>query len=49
MVITHGVRPDGRMFAPAMAFHNYIKILESDLDVIVFYLRSLKPLPASNK
>ena len=47
--ITDGVRPDGRKLAPAMAFHYYNKISDSDLDAMVLYLRSLKPLPVGDK
>jgi mono/diheme cytochrome c family protein len=43
--ITKGVRPDGGKLAPLMAFAWYAHIRQSDLDAIVAYLRSLKPVP----
>ncbi len=43
--IRHGVRPDGNRLAPPMAFAYYANMTEADLDAIVAYLRSLKPLP----
>ena len=43
-IITQGLRPDGsRLFAP-MGFGFYATMTESDLDAIVAYLRSLKPV-----
>ncbi len=44
--ITDGIRPDGRMLAPAMGFPYYKNIDEEDMDALVLYLRSLKPQPA---
>jgi mono/diheme cytochrome c family protein len=43
--ITKGVRPDGNQLMPPMAFAYYANMAEADLDAIVVYLRSLKPLP----
>ena len=43
--ITKGVQPDGHKLMPPMAFSYYANISEADLDAIVAYLRSLKPLP----
>lgn len=42
--ITMGVRPDGTKLARTMAFDWYARIAPADLDAIVLYLRSLKPV-----
>ena len=42
--ITTGVRRDGGLLVPFMAFRWYAHINDEDLDAIVAYLRSLKPL-----
>ncbi len=42
--ITRGVRPDGSPLKPPMAFSFYSKMRADDLDALVAYLRSLKPL-----
>jgi mono/diheme cytochrome c family protein len=42
--ITHGVRPDGTKLIPLMPFAEYAKMQPSDLDSIVAYLHSLKPV-----
>ncbi|HEV8680412.1 MAG TPA: c-type cytochrome [Stellaceae bacterium] len=42
--IRTGIRPDGTKLVRTMAFDWYAKIAPSDLDAIVAYLRSLKPL-----
>jgi mono/diheme cytochrome c family protein len=42
--ITKGVRPDGTKLIPLMPFESYAKMTASDLDSIVAYLRSLKPI-----
>lgn len=42
--ITEGVRPDGGLLGPPMAFHYYRNIRAEDLDAIVAYLRSVKPV-----
>ena len=42
--ITTGVRPDGGRLNPPMAFGYYQAIRSDDLDAIVAYLRTLKPL-----
>jgi hypothetical protein len=42
--ITAGVRPDGTKLAPPMAFDFYRNISERDLDALIAYLRSLKPV-----
>jgi mono/diheme cytochrome c family protein len=43
--ITQGISRDGRKLLPAMPFELYENIRDEDLDAIVAYLRSLKPLP----
>ena len=43
-IITRGLRPDGSRLAPPMGFGFYATMTESDLDAIVAYLRSLKPV-----
>ncbi len=42
--ITTGIRPDGTKLVRTMAFDWYAKIAPADLDAIVLYLRSLKPV-----
>ncbi|HEX6997659.1 MAG TPA: c-type cytochrome [Gammaproteobacteria bacterium] len=42
--ITQGISRDGRKLLPAMPFELYRNIAESDLDALIAYLRSLKPL-----
>lgn len=42
--ITEGVRPDGTKLKPPMAYAMYKTMSDSDLNAIVAYLRSLKPL-----
>ncbi len=42
--ITGGVRPDGGLLGPPMGFHYYRNIRVADLDAIVAYLRSVKPV-----
>lgn len=43
--VTKGVRPDGERLSPPMAFGYYANMTETDLDAIIAYLRTLKPLP----
>jgi mono/diheme cytochrome c family protein len=43
--ITKGVRPDGSKLIPVMDFELYEHFTSEDLDAIVAYLRSLKPVP----
>lgn len=43
-VIKTGVRPDGSRLLPPMGIYYYANMTEADLDAIVVYLRSLKPL-----
>jgi mono/diheme cytochrome c family protein len=42
--VTEGVRPDGVRLKPPMAYGYYKNIAADDLDAIVAYLRTLKPL-----
>jgi len=42
--ITDGARPDGTKLRPPMAFAYYKNISDHDLNAIVAYLRSLKPI-----
>ncbi len=42
--ITQGIRPDGTKLVRTMAFDWYAKMSPADLDAIVAYLRSLKPV-----
>jgi mono/diheme cytochrome c family protein len=42
--ITTGTRPDGSRLMPPMAYPYYKNIAPADLDAIVAYLRTLKPL-----
>lgn len=42
--VTKGVRPDGSRLMPPMAYAYYRNIAPADLDAIVAYLRTLKPL-----
>jgi mono/diheme cytochrome c family protein len=42
--IAKGVRPDGSRLMPPMAYGYYSNIAPADLDAIVAYLRTLKPL-----
>jgi len=42
--ITDGVRPDGMRLKPPMGFAYYKNISPEDLDAIIAYLRSMKPL-----
>lgn len=41
-----GISRNGRALVRAMPFPNYQKVNEEDMDAIVAYLRSMKPLPA---
>jgi mono/diheme cytochrome c family protein len=45
--IRTGVRPDGRILAPAMPVQNFAKLTDEDARAIAAYLKSLKPV--SNK
>jgi mono/diheme cytochrome c family protein len=43
--ITKGVRPDGSKLVPVMDFDFYEQMTPEDLDALVGFLRSLKPVP----
>lgn len=42
--ITQGVRRDGDRMYPPMAYHYYKNVSPEDLDALVLYLRSMKPI-----
>lgn len=42
--IRHGVRPDGRILAPAMPWPAYADLTDADAAALVAYLRSLPPV-----
>lgn len=42
--ISAGVRPDGRMLAPAMPWPNYAAMTDEDLGALVAWLQSLPPV-----
>ena len=44
--ITRGTRPDGSRLSPPMPFGFYATMSGPDLDALVAYLRTLKPLPS---
>jgi mono/diheme cytochrome c family protein len=44
--ITEGERPDGQTLAPFMGYRYYKNMNDEDLDALVAYLRSIRPLPA---
>jgi mono/diheme cytochrome c family protein len=46
--ITIGIRPDGTRLAPTMPSHWYRGIATADLDAIVGFLRTVKPLKTPN-
>ncbi len=46
--ITSGVSKDGTKLNPPMGYHYYKNISDDDLDAIVAYLRTLKPLASPN-
>ena len=39
-----GVRPDGRMLAPVMPYHNYAILTDDDARALATYLRTLRPV-----
>jgi mono/diheme cytochrome c family protein len=43
--ITAGTRPDGSKMVPVMDFGSYAQMTAEDLDALVGFLRSLKPVP----
>lgn len=44
-MITQGVHPDGEPMMPPMPYAYLARMTPDDLDAIILYLRSLKPLP----
>jgi mono/diheme cytochrome c family protein len=42
--IRTGVRPDGRVLSPVMPWPNFAGMTDADVNAIVAYLRSLKPV-----
>lgn len=42
--VRKGVRPDGRMLAPVMPYHNYARLTDADAQALAAYLKSLKPI-----
>ncbi|HYG87819.1 MAG TPA: cytochrome c [Azospirillum sp.] len=40
-----GIRPDGRILAPVMPYHNYGKLTDEDAEALAAYLMSVKPVP----
>jgi mono/diheme cytochrome c family protein len=46
--ITQGISKEGGKLNPPMAYSLYAKVKDEDLDAIVAYLRTLKPLPRAN-
>ncbi len=49
MSIINGVRKTGEKMLPPMPYPWFKNIKAGDLDALVAYLRSLKPLPAVRK
>jgi mono/diheme cytochrome c family protein len=45
-IITTGIRPDGSRLMPPMGVGYYRNISAPDLDAIIAYLRTLKPVPS---
>ena len=45
-VIATGLRPDGSRLLPPMGVGYYRAMRDADLDALVTYLRSLKPIPS---
>jgi mono/diheme cytochrome c family protein len=39
-----GERPDGRMLAPVMPYHNYARLTDADARALAGYLKSLQPV-----
>jgi mono/diheme cytochrome c family protein len=39
-----GTRPDGRMLAPVMPYHNYARLTDADAQALAGYLKSMKPV-----
>jgi mono/diheme cytochrome c family protein len=39
-----GARPDGRMLAPVMPYHNYARLTDADAQALAGYLKKLPPV-----
>ena len=39
-----GTRPDGRVLAPVMPYHNYARLTDGDAQALAGYLKTLKPV-----
>jgi mono/diheme cytochrome c family protein len=39
-----GTRPDGRVLAPVMPYHNYARLTDPDAQALAGYLKSLQPV-----
>jgi mono/diheme cytochrome c family protein len=39
-----GTRPDGRMLAPVMPYHNYARLTDADAQALASYLKKLTPV-----
>ncbi len=48
-MITKGVRPNGTPMLPPMPYSYLARMTPEDLDAVILYLRSLKPLPNAQK
>ena len=42
--MTKGERPDGRLLAPIMPYHNYAALTEADAKELAAFIKSLKPI-----
>ena len=42
--VRSGLRPDGRMLAPAMPYRHYARLTDDDAYALAAYLKSLKPV-----
>ena len=42
--VTKGERPDGRILAPIMPYHNYAALTEADAQALAAFIKSLKPI-----
>jgi mono/diheme cytochrome c family protein len=42
--VTKGERPDGRILAPIMPYHNYAALTEADAKSLAGFIKSLKPI-----
>jgi mono/diheme cytochrome c family protein len=42
--VTKGERPDGRILAPIMPYHNYAALTEADARALAAFIKGLKPI-----